>query len=349
MVRDIFISHAAKDKALADALVDLLQLGLNVSTVNIFCSSLEGMGIPSGADFIGYIKDQIQSPKVVVALITPNYLASQFCLSELGATWAMSHRMFPLMVPSLAYKDVKGVLAGTQLTKINRQEDLSDLRDNLIEILSLEGGRSSRWEKKRDKFLQELPEVLNGLPEPDHVPVTAYNKALQNYEGAKRDVDELEVEVEKLKSLISKLEKVKDKKEVAAIKRVDRGEEKALDDSEKAFALILDALPKCVATVAWKQLGGQHLVKIDAFKNESLAESLESAHGDQLIDIDESGFCTLNEGHPKIRRLMKAYKHLEGVISTLSSEFVESFEADSQITLSLNNREYWAYSLEVKP
>lgn len=346
---DIFISHAAKDKVLADALVDLLQLGLNVSSGDIFCSSLEGMGIPSGVDFISYIKDQIQSPEVVVALITPNYLTSQFCMGELGAAWAMSHRMFPLVAPSLTYREVKGVLAGTQLTRINYPEELSDLRDNLIDVLNLSGVRSSRWEKKRDQFLKALPEVLEGLPLPDHVSVIKHNRVLEDLEGAKREASDLESEIHKLKGLISKLEMAKDRKEVVAIKRADKNEKEALDESENELSMVLQSLPGCVATVAWKQLGVQSFVKIDAFKNESLAENLENACGDDLICIDDSGFCTLNERHPKIKRLIKSFKRLDKVVSNLSQEFVENFEGDAEITLSLGNREYWEHSLGIRP
>lgn len=58
MSKSIFISHAVADKALVDRFVELLQIGSNVNGEDIFCSSLEGMGIPTGKNFIEFIKSQ---------------------------------------------------------------------------------------------------------------------------------------------------------------------------------------------------------------------------------------------------------------------------------------------------
>jgi len=51
-VAKVFISHSVKDKELANAMVDLLQTGIGINTNDIFCSSVEGLGIPGGANFI---------------------------------------------------------------------------------------------------------------------------------------------------------------------------------------------------------------------------------------------------------------------------------------------------------
>ena len=42
-----FLSHAAKDEALVEEFVDLLQVGVGAHPDDIFCSSLPGMDIPS--------------------------------------------------------------------------------------------------------------------------------------------------------------------------------------------------------------------------------------------------------------------------------------------------------------
>ena len=98
----VFVSHAAPDKALVDEVVDLFQLTINVPTDEIFCSSLEGMDIPPGKSFLDYIKEQIQSPEVVVVRLTPNYLASLLCLAERRDLGADSQHA-PILVPPLTY------------------------------------------------------------------------------------------------------------------------------------------------------------------------------------------------------------------------------------------------------
>jgi len=121
----IFISHAVANKELADKLVDLLETGIGISDSDIFCSSLESLGIPSGTNFVNFIHKQISKPKVVILLLTPEYFNSSFCLCELGASWILSHNIIPLLVPPLEYFDVKAVLTGVQVHKIDQKSDLA--------------------------------------------------------------------------------------------------------------------------------------------------------------------------------------------------------------------------------
>jgi hypothetical protein len=166
MVR-IFISHAAKDEALVEEFVDLLQVGVGVHPDDIFCSSLPGMNIPTGADFITYIKTQVKNPDLVLLMISPEFLKSQFCHHEAGASWALSLPIFPIIVPPLDYADVRGVLAGSQSVKLGDKESLNDLRDDITEKLGLNPYRTSHWERKRDKFLARLGEMVpKGITEP---------------------------------------------------------------------------------------------------------------------------------------------------------------------------------------
>ncbi len=156
----IFISHAADDESLVEEFVDLLQVGVGVHPDDIFCSSLPGMGIPTGMDFIKYIKSKIQNPDFVILIVTKEFLQSEFCHNEVGASWALSLPIRPLLVPPLKFNNVRGVLAGTQIAMLNDKEILSDLRDEITEKLNLTPFRTSHWERKRDKFLAKLEELL---------------------------------------------------------------------------------------------------------------------------------------------------------------------------------------------
>jgi hypothetical protein len=157
----IFISHAANDEALVEEVVDLLQVGIGVHPGDIFCSSLPGMNIPTGAEFISHIKAHVTNPDLVLLILSPEFLKSQFCQHEDGASWALSLPIYPLIVPPLDYADVRGILAGTQMAKLNDKEKLSDLRDDIIEKLGLKPLKTSHWERKRDRFLVRLSETLS--------------------------------------------------------------------------------------------------------------------------------------------------------------------------------------------
>ena len=152
----IFVSHAVKDKELVEEFVDLLDVGIGIEPSDIFCSSLPGMNIPTGEGFVDYIKSKVTNPELVILILTPDYLNSQFCNNEVGASWALNIAVYPLLVPPLGYGDVKGVLVGLQISKIDEKEKLNDLRDDLIEKFGLKSLRTSHWERRRDKFLGKL-------------------------------------------------------------------------------------------------------------------------------------------------------------------------------------------------
>jgi len=344
--KDIFISHAVKDKDLADAFVDLMVTAMGISAENIFCSSLEGMSIPSGANFVDHIKAAIQKPKAVLALITPNYLASQFCLCELGATWAMSHNLFPLLVEPLTFEDVRGVLTGVQLTEINSATRLSEFRDQLNSTLGLTGKNTARWESKRNVFLKGLPKILKKLPSLEQVSTAAHAKVVSELDDARQSLADQEEELAEKNDLIAKLEKAEDKNEVAAIKRAYSGEADQLDQLETEFGTQLESLPRHVSYVACKELGLHQRVKIDGFKDADLADGLERAAGQKLIEIDDRGFCTLNDSHPLVKKMTKPLRALKSFIESASIELHNDFEAEHETLLALDNSEYWANRLD---
>lgn len=146
MKKSIFISHAEKDVKLIKELVDLLENGIGVPEEEIFCTSLPGYGIPTGSNFVTYIKEQIQNPKYVIIVITKNYFASKFCLSELGAAWALSHKIFPIIVDPIEYSDVKDVLLGTHLAKIGDDIKYNEIRDDLLRDIECHKKSNTKWD-----------------------------------------------------------------------------------------------------------------------------------------------------------------------------------------------------------
>ena len=80
MSKRVFISHAVKDKEFVKEFVNYLRLAANLTTDDIFCCSFEEMGIKSGKYFVDFIKDELKNSKVVISVITPNYLNSEFSL-----------------------------------------------------------------------------------------------------------------------------------------------------------------------------------------------------------------------------------------------------------------------------
>jgi hypothetical protein len=130
----IFVSHAHADQDLADAFGRLLEGGINLSQKQIFCTSLEEQGIPAGEDFKTFIQKKLAESEIVVALISQNYYASAFCMCELGATWISAKNFIPFIAPPLGFTDLKGVLAGMQVLRIDDPGSLDQARDRIDSV-----------------------------------------------------------------------------------------------------------------------------------------------------------------------------------------------------------------------
>ena len=81
----IFISHASSDKPIIDDFFDLLQTGCDIRKNEAFCSSVDGAGIETGADFVKWIHDNLHKCNLAILFLTPNYFASRFCVAEMNS------------------------------------------------------------------------------------------------------------------------------------------------------------------------------------------------------------------------------------------------------------------------
>lgn len=152
-MKQVFVSHAAVDKTLANKFVDLLITGTSLTHEDIFCSSLPGLDIPNDTQFVENIKNNLKNSELAVLLITESFLQSSFCSCELGAIWYDSKRSFTLIVPPVNIGDIKGVMTGKQVGSIIDSAKLDELRD----IISTHLGVSTptpRWNEKKIEFLK---------------------------------------------------------------------------------------------------------------------------------------------------------------------------------------------------
>jgi hypothetical protein len=64
-VSRVFVSHASADAELVDAFADtLLRNGCNLGPDDIFYTSGEDTGIPSGADLIATVREEVVRPRL---------------------------------------------------------------------------------------------------------------------------------------------------------------------------------------------------------------------------------------------------------------------------------------------
>ena len=149
----IFISHSSKDKAIIDRFVkEILLLGCKIDDSDIFCTSIEGMGIKTGENIRDHIKKNMLLSDYVFLMISKKYIASKICLNEMGASWALDKKIKPFLFPPLKH-DAIWLSEVLQNSHINDSAALDSLRDELIKEYSLKTGATSGWNKQKNDFI----------------------------------------------------------------------------------------------------------------------------------------------------------------------------------------------------
>lgn len=336
--KPIFISHAVADKAIVEKVLDLLSLGMGLGPEHVFCCSLESVGIQPGQDFKQFIKEQIQDPKLVFLLISQNYLASAFCLAEVGACWAMSHTIVPLLVPPLKFDDLKAVLTGTQAGKIDDPGYWNEVLEVTKETLQI-NPPTNRWERKRDEKIAEIKRLIPKQPAVPTVPLAKFNETKQRLDEANVEIQGNETEIERLNGLIAKIKSAKDADEVAAI------EFEALPDAE-AFATLLhrtkkalDAMPSVVGKALYYHMRRENM-KWPPYASDDLTGEIKTAiEEDFLEDMAEQG-VRVNEDDPKVARAVDVLRELDDFIEK-RPDFAATYRDKYDHQLLLANERFW--------
>lgn len=154
--KNLFISHALKDRPLADALVELLRRATDMESENIVSFSLEEAGLPSGVDLVTHIRNKVGYPGSVVMLLTPNYLSSRFCLCEMGVLWALSDHYIPLLLSPLKESHLSNMIPAANLIKMDNADDLNRLAATLQQQLGLGDLVLPRWAMEKRKFVDKV-------------------------------------------------------------------------------------------------------------------------------------------------------------------------------------------------
>ena len=342
--KEIFISHSVADKNIADAICDLLVTGMGVNAENmIFCSSLEGLGIPSGSNFVDFIKDKMQNTKLVILVLTERYFISQFCLAELGASWIQSKKAIPLIVPPLEYSNMEAVLTGIHARVINEKTSWNEIADEMKTLLSLSFNHS-RWERKRDDFLVSITPILDAQVKPEIVKIEHFKKIEDDYKDACDEIKELNDNLKQKQKYIDQLEKLKDNKAVDELKRGNMGE-------WEEFELLCEDVKKALNDIP-------SIVK-DALFYEKKGESLSTEWTNYLIraDIQEASDCNMlicekgepvwaNQEHPRVRNANDLLVQLEQFMRENSGELRTIIEKKYKISYDLADKDFWSEFLQ---
>ncbi|OLO25322.1 hypothetical protein BTR23_24860 [Alkalihalophilus pseudofirmus] len=94
---------------------------------------------------------------IVLPLITPAFLESQFCLCELGATWVNKKGLVPVIIPPLNHTALQDTpfRYWMQTLTINSIDDLSRLAQAMIDR-GIGGVNIPRFNTRAKTFFNEV-------------------------------------------------------------------------------------------------------------------------------------------------------------------------------------------------
>ena len=110
-----------------------------------------------GQDFKARIKSEIDVASISIALVTPSFYQSTFCMCELGAIWASEKTFFPIVVPPIVVSDLRAVANGLQAIDVSTSNHLDKLRDEILEKIEVAGHTTGRWNDEKSHVLEILP------------------------------------------------------------------------------------------------------------------------------------------------------------------------------------------------
>lgn len=109
--KKVFISHSTANKNIAEQLSSHIEkLGINSNS--IFCSSIIGQGVNGDEKLNEKIFHSLAKAKILVYLLSYDFLNSSYCMEELGVGWFLSQKRkahcFYLVLPDVELTDLHG-------------------------------------------------------------------------------------------------------------------------------------------------------------------------------------------------------------------------------------------------
>ena len=152
----IFISHSSKDKAIVRDFTDhILQLGVGIDAQDIFCTSIEDLGIKNGNDIREHIRKNIQTSDFSLLMISNNYKQSEICLNEMGAVWAYNNQVRYYLLPNTDIDSIGWLCSPNKADVIDNPITLDALHQEIKEFYKL-SDNGIEWSRHRQTFLENI-------------------------------------------------------------------------------------------------------------------------------------------------------------------------------------------------
>ena len=162
----IFISHKSEDLPFVKELMRLLEFLIGTDADKIFCSSIAGYDIKPGREILSELKRQFDDYEIYFIVVhSPRYYESSICLNEMGAAWVLGTKFCSFLTSDCKFTMLDGAIDGKYMSvKVDDNYDivvskLNSLKDELLEIFSIEKFNQTRWEAYRNEFIRNTQRI----------------------------------------------------------------------------------------------------------------------------------------------------------------------------------------------
>jgi hypothetical protein len=148
----VFISHSSKDIELAEAMTELMGLGIGLTEEDIRCTSVDGYRFEVGAETDAQLKQELKSSKAFIGLITPSSIQSAYVLFELGARWGADLHLAPVLARGAGTESLRGPLKILNALRATEEPQMHQLVQDIARRI----GRTPKSPAVYGRALQKL-------------------------------------------------------------------------------------------------------------------------------------------------------------------------------------------------
>lgn len=207
--KNIFISHSSVNKEIAEHLSAYL-IRVGVKEPNIFCSSIIGQGVVNGEKLNATIGKAIKKSKLIIFLLSHDFINSSYCLEELGVGWylAQHHKAtcFYLVLPDIALSELNGFVN----SKIDKFSFVDPEQKEDVEFFGIEVAKRLRLKRPEHQIIVNASRTFFNAIDKNlsDLVVRAKNEKLEK-EAKEKEVITLKNKIEQQADLIEKQRKEK--------------------------------------------------------------------------------------------------------------------------------------------
>ncbi|MBY0206785.1 toll/interleukin-1 receptor domain-containing protein [Paenibacillus cucumis (ex Kampfer et al. 2016)] len=317
----IFISHASVDERFVTPLVDFLQSQFSLVRDDFFYTSDEELN--PGEDWVNAIEVGMKEANLIIPIITPNYMESQFCLCELGAAWINNKNLVPVVIPPLDYRALQSTpYRSKQVITLNSRDGLNRLFDAFTRREIGKGALLARFLKRTERFQKDhLEPFVKEMEKRKTLTAEMYGSLERELESANQAFSEADDEVMRLKSENEQLRRMKDAVEIQALDDERMDEWDTLIQLADEVRKSVKSLNKLTKSVLFYSYNNQGFTLMDQNENSRL-DALKREG--KLKWEDEKGWIVDEEDHTMstaLENLNKVDSHISNFDYVLKSRF----------------------------